>query len=88
MKEWFLPVLGDQYVFIRICLTPGAQYNVRTTEGRFAAATIPGRGGDCWSTVHARHIGMLFFTTPNVGKRAVCQDRAYFGLGRRVGGWE
>ena len=31
---------------------------------------------------------MLFFTTVHVGKGAVCQDRAYSGLGRRVGGWE
>ena len=29
-----------------------------------------------------------FFTTAQVGKGVVCQDRAYFGSGRRVGGWE
>ena len=31
---------------------------------------------------------MLIFTPFYGGKGAVCQDRAYFGLGRRVGGWE
>ena len=31
---------------------------------------------------------MPFFTTAKVGKGVVCQDRAYLGFGRRVGGWE
>ena len=41
----------------------------------------------CRRAIHARHIGMLFFTTIIVGKGVVCK-RAVSGLGRCVGGWE
>ena len=46
-----------------------------------------GRGRSCWRSVYARHIGMHFFTTVQVGKGVVCQDRAYLGLdGESAGG--
>ena len=47
-----------------------------------------GRGPEIRIAVHARHMGKLVFTTIQVGKGFVCQDRAYFGFGWRVGGWE
>ena len=80
----FLQVL---YVYIRICLMTSAQHNVRTTEGRFAASMFPGRRIRRLSAVHARHIGMLFFTTLNVGKEVVCKFAGFFGLdGESAGG--
>ena len=88
VKELSFQILEVLYVFIRFCLTTNAQHNVRTTEGRFAASRIPGRRARSlkYCTCQA-HRDALFFTTSNVGKGAVCRDRAYFGLdGESAGG--
>ena len=76
----------ESYVSVRIYMTTGLPEIMHVKLRGVRMHSAPGRGKECNHVVHARHIGLLFFTTMDVGKGAVCQDRAYLGRAQ-VGGW-